>query len=173
MVAVVDSIPSIPAHLTLTLCSLSVLKTTQAGFENFWQDEFTTLPEAADRILATTISAEWTYNLSKYDALQGLAFKKIHNHMRTTMLREFYGPSDVGHMSYGVQDTLFKMAKNAKLVNPEVETVTLSLPNLHFTPCMITAGDFNFEDDIYIPTEDPHGIISATVGSPGRRMSKI
>ena len=33
------------------------MKTTASGFENFLRDEFTTLPETSDRILATKLRA--------------------------------------------------------------------------------------------------------------------
>jgi urate oxidase len=40
---------------------LVILKSTGSGFENYPRDEFTTLPETADRILATSFSATWTF----------------------------------------------------------------------------------------------------------------
>src|SRR5213082_1099770 len=41
---------------------LLILKTTGSGFENYPKDEFTTLPETADRILATSLQATWSYS---------------------------------------------------------------------------------------------------------------
>src|SRR5438874_2274733 len=38
-----------------------ILKSTGSGFENYPKDEFTTLPETADRILATSFTAIWHY----------------------------------------------------------------------------------------------------------------
>ena len=40
---------------------LVILKSTGSGFENYPKDEFTTLPETTDRILATSFSATWTF----------------------------------------------------------------------------------------------------------------
>src|SRR5215213_3747781 len=40
---------------------LVILKSTGSGFENYPRDEFTTLPETADRILATSFSSTWTF----------------------------------------------------------------------------------------------------------------
>src|ERR1043166_3006195 len=40
---------------------LVILKSTGSGFENYPKDEFTTLPETGDRILATSFSATWSY----------------------------------------------------------------------------------------------------------------
>ncbi len=36
-----------------------VLKTTQSGYAGFLHDEFTTLPDVTDRIVATSITATW------------------------------------------------------------------------------------------------------------------
>ncbi|GBG75700.1 hypothetical protein CBR_g20325 [Chara braunii] len=41
------------------VADLSVLKTTQSGFEGFVRDKYTSLPETKDRILATSIAASW------------------------------------------------------------------------------------------------------------------
>src|SRR5207247_3198065 len=41
--------------------NLVVLKTTDSAFARYPRDEYTTLPETRDRILATSITAMWTY----------------------------------------------------------------------------------------------------------------
>src|SRR5690242_2561690 len=43
------------------LRGLVVLKTTDSAFSGFPRDKYTTLPETRDRILATSITATWTY----------------------------------------------------------------------------------------------------------------
>src|SRR5438552_18654236 len=40
---------------------LLILKSTGSGFQNYPKAEFTTLPETADRVLATSFSATWTF----------------------------------------------------------------------------------------------------------------
>src|SRR5919108_1293800 len=40
---------------------LVVLKTTESGWEGYLHEEYTTLPETADRILATAVTASWSY----------------------------------------------------------------------------------------------------------------
>lgn len=42
--------------------NMTVLKTTQSGFEGFHQDRFTTLKEAKDRCFCTSVYARWRYN---------------------------------------------------------------------------------------------------------------
>ena len=43
------------------LTNLVVLKTTDSAFAGYPRDEFTTLPETSDRILATSVTAVWSY----------------------------------------------------------------------------------------------------------------
>ncbi|GIU91106.1 MAG: hypothetical protein KatS3mg011_0012 [Acidimicrobiia bacterium] len=43
------------------IAGLRILKTTGSAFAGFPRDRFTTLPEAADRLLATSITAVWGY----------------------------------------------------------------------------------------------------------------
>jgi urate oxidase len=38
---------------------------------------------------------------------------------------------------------------------PQVESVFLNMPNLHFIPCAPVGS--KFEDDVYIATSEPHG----------------
>lgn len=41
---------------------LDIMKTTQTGFVNFHKCKYTSLPEATDRLLGTSIDAEWSYS---------------------------------------------------------------------------------------------------------------
>src|SRR3954467_14557445 len=49
------------AAIVAGLANLVVLKTTDSAFTGFPRDKFTTLPETDDRIMATSITAAWTY----------------------------------------------------------------------------------------------------------------
>lgn len=44
------------------LKNMTVLKTTQSGFEGFLRDRFTTLQDARDRCFCTSVYARWRYN---------------------------------------------------------------------------------------------------------------
>ena len=81
--------------------NLVILKSTASGFENYPKDEFTTLPETADRILATSFSATWTY------AKAPANYDTAHAAILESMLKVFaetYSPS--------AQTTLFQMARS-------------------------------------------------------------
>lgn len=46
-------------HITSGLKQLRLLKTTQSGYAGFIHDEFTTLPDVNDRIVATAMTSTW------------------------------------------------------------------------------------------------------------------
>lgn len=143
-------------EITAGLKDLQVLKTTQSGYEGFLHDEFTSLPDVKDRIVATAVSANWRYTSppacwdSAYQAVKG------------ALLEAFYGPPKGGVFSPSVQFTLYQMAKLVILRVPEVGSVFLNMPNLHFLPCN-PPKSAGFENDVYVATSEPHGTIEAVV----------
>ena len=54
-------------HVIAGLKELTVLKTTESGFEGYPKDRYTTLPETRDRILATDVAARWRYVRTEVD----------------------------------------------------------------------------------------------------------
>ncbi len=136
---------------------LTVLKTTQSGYEGFLRDAMTTLPETRERMLATAVAATWRYTPAP-PADADAAFDAILG----AMLATFFGPAKGGVYSPGVQATLYNMGAAALAAAPSVESITLRCPNIHFLP-VLPAG-LKFENDVYVATSEPHGTIQATVG---------
>jgi urate oxidase len=146
---------------------MEVLKTTQSGWEKFHQSACSTLPGTTERILATRISASWTYCApSVIWSTEPVDFCFVHARVLDAFQNAFYGPPTNGTYSPGIQHTLHTMATAVLASVPEVATVTLSLPNLHFLPAdlpVFKKNGISFENDVYVPTDEPHGIIQATV----------
>lgn len=131
---------------------LTLLKTTASGFTGFLRDEYTTLPETEDRIFATTVSAAWSYNDTPED------WSAMRDRVRGLLIREFaarYSPS--------VQKTLHEMALAVLDAEPIVEEVQLTMPNLHRHLADLSAFDLDNPNVLFIPTDEPHGNISAGV----------
>lgn len=143
---------------------LSVLKTTQSGYEGFLHDQYTLLPDTRERILATSITATWHYDPGTPDFLNA-DFDALYSGAKKAMLDTFYGPADNGVYSPSVQYTLYQMGDAiVKSVRP-VDSVFLNLPNLHFLPAKPAGIDF--QDDVYIAASDPSGNIEAVVTREG------
>jgi len=127
-----------------------VLKTTRSGFVGFIKDEYTTLPEATDRIFSTAIKATWRYN----DPTG--ATDEIFHAIRNTILKSF-----AGHDSLSVQHTLYAMGEAVLEQFEAVDEIAVSLPNIHCLP--VDTERFGIENGnrIFVPTDEPHGLIEA------------
>ncbi|ERN16125.1 hypothetical protein AMTRI_Chr11g95350 [Amborella trichopoda] len=136
---------------------LSVLKTTNSGFEGFIRDEYTLLKDTNERILATEVSALWRYSSVP---LRPFTFSERYLAVKKALLETFFGPPNEGVYSPSVQTTLYLMARAILQRFPDVEWVHLKMPNLHFLPVNL-GGLVKFNDDVYIPTDEPHGTIEA------------
>jgi len=131
---------------------LVILKSTGSGFENYPKDEFTTLPETADRILATSFSATWTFQD------QPDHYGRANDAILSAMLKVFannYSPS--------AQTTLFQMGEAALAACAEISKLDLAMPNKHCL--LINLAPFGLENknEVFVPTDEPHGDIQATV----------
>ena len=131
---------------------LVILKSTGSGFENYPKDEFTTLPETADRILATSFSSTWTFKEQPDN------YNRANDAILAAMLKVFannYSPS--------AQTTLFQMGEAALAACAEISELDLAMPNKHCL--LINLAPFGLENknELFVPTDEPHGDIVATV----------
>jgi urate oxidase len=131
---------------------LVILKSSHSAFAGFLRDEYTTLPDVADRILATALTATWRYRTADLD------FNLTWRAVRTTLLEAF-----AEHDSRSVQHTLHDMGR-AVLDNVEVVTgVRLVMPNKHHLPVDLSCLGLENRNEIFVPTDEPYGLIEATI----------
>jgi urate oxidase len=131
---------------------LIVLKTTNSAFDNFLRDPYTTLKDDRNRILSTVIRAHWLYPGEE------LEFGPVWHGVRQMLLETF-----AEHKSESLQHTLYAMGE-AVLNNFEnVREIHLSLPNKHFN--LVDLGPLGMDNpgEVYLPTDEPHGLIEATL----------
>ncbi|XP_019459627.1 PREDICTED: uricase-2 isozyme 2-like [Lupinus angustifolius] len=155
-------------RLTSGIEGLSLLKTTKSGFEGFIRDKYTALPETRERMLATEVTAQWRYS---YESLQSvpqkpLYFTEKYLDVKKVLIDTFFGPPNVGVYSPSVQSTLYQMAKATLNRVPDISSIQLKMPNIHFLPANISNKEgqiVKFEDDVYFPTDEPHGSIEASL----------
>ncbi len=135
------------------ISDLLVLKSGQSAFEGYARDEFTTLPETRDRIFATSVTATWRYRSAEFE--YGTTWRAI----RRTLLETF-----AEHDSRSVQHTLYDMGE-AVIQNVEVvESIHLIMPNKHHLPVDLSVFGLENRNEVFVPTEEPHGLIEATIG---------
>jgi urate oxidase len=131
---------------------LLILKTTGSGFEGFEKDKYTTLAETDDRIFATQLKAQWSYERSP------ASYTHTNSSILEVMLSVFaatYSPS--------VQATLFQMGEAALKVAPEISKISLAMPNKHCLRINLAPFGLDNRNELFVPTDEPHGQIEGTV----------
>ena len=135
---------------------MTVLKTAQSGFVGFLRDALTTLPETTDRLFGTAVTTEWSYNASAIAG--GIDFNTVRQGLRAQMITTF-----AQHESLSVQQTLYAMAKDALAHTELLDEVFLRMPNKHNLLVDLSRFGSDNPNHIFVPTDEPHGTIEATV----------
>lgn len=135
---------------------LMVLKTTESGFKDFHRDEFRTLADTDDRILASVLTCQWDYVDSDAD------FADVRVRVRDALLNKF-----VDHYSRSVQETLMLMGGAAIDVCSEISSIDLTMPNKHHIPVNLDAFNRSNSNDVFVVTDEPSGFIAATITRDG------
>ena len=139
---------------------LTVLNTTNSEFWGFPRDEYTTLEETRDRVLATQVSAWWRYRGAEpsdgrspgpdWDAAFGIAREAL-----LSAFSETY--------SYSLQQTLYAIGERIIEAVPDVCEVRLALPNKHHYLVDLAPFGLPNENEVYYPGDRPYGLIEGTV----------
>ena len=135
---------------------LVVMKTTRSAFKGFPRDEYTTLPDTDDRLMATKLTATWAYGNSSGDL--DATFDAIGE----TLLDVF-----AEHHSPSVQASIWLVGQQILERHPEVDWIRMLLPNLHHWLANLEPFGQPNAGEIFIPTTEPHGLIDATIRRAG------
>ena len=131
---------------------LVILKSSHSAFAGFLRDDLTTLPETTDRLFATSLTATWQYQE------EGLPFRSAFEAIRQTLIESF-----AEHDSQSVQHTLYAMGQAVLDTNDQVTAIRLVMPNRHHLPVDLTPFGLPNRNEIFVATEEPHGLIEATL----------
>jgi len=131
-----------PFTITSGLDHLTILKTSNSAFTGYIKDALTTLPETTDRLFGTALKADWPYTPTAIEA--GIDFNKVRTHLREALITAF-----AKHDSLSVQQTLYAMAEAALAHTTLIDEIHMLMPNKH--------------NLLFVPTDEPHGTIEATI----------
>jgi urate oxidase len=137
--------------ITSGLRGLVAAKTTDSAFAGFPRDQYTTLPETRERILATSITAAWRYAPAFSDFSQRSA-------IRLALVETF-----ASHRSESVQQTLYAMGEASLAACAGIVDILLSLPNRHHLLVNLEPFGLDNPNEIFVATEEPFGLIEARV----------
>ncbi len=132
---------------------LVVLKTTGSEFWGFPHDQYTTLAETADRMLATEVTARWRFRQP------GPAdWAEAHERAIGALLTAFAGTH-----SRSLQQTLYAMGERLLDGLPQVCEVRLALPNKHHFLVDLDPFGLTNDNEVYVAADRPYGLIEGTV----------
>jgi urate oxidase len=134
------------------IAGLVLLNSTASEFHSYVRDEYTTLPETTDRILATAVDARWRHltDAGRWD--------ESFDGARAALIAGF-----VDTYSYSLQQTLYAMGTRLLTDRPEVAEVRLALPNRHHYPVDLSPFGLDNPGEVYLAGDRPYGLIEGTV----------
>lgn len=143
-----------PDGITVTsgLTDLVVLKSTGSEFRGFLKDEYTTLPETDDRILATSLTASWRWGRLDVD------WNSAHAQVRATLLRTF-----AATYSRALQETLWLMGSAVLEQHAGITEISFSAPNKHHLLVDLSPFGVANDGEVFIAADRPYGLIEATI----------
>ena len=151
-------------QVTSGLQDLVLLKSTGSEFKGFLVDEFTTLAEADDRILATSLTAEWRHDPDDAgDADWNASYDLVRDMLLSTFATTY---------SRALQETLFLMGSAVVDTMSGIAEVRFAAPNKHHFLVDFSGFDVDGLEnngEVFIAADRPYGLIECTVlrESPG------
>jgi urate oxidase len=134
------------------LRDLTLLKSTGSEFWGFLKDEYTTLAETHDRVLATSLVARWRY------AGVAVPWGEAYAEVRQILLERFATVH-----SLALQQTLWEMGKGVLEARPEIAEISLSAPNKHHFVVDLAPFGLDNPGEVFHAADRPYGLIEATV----------
>jgi urate oxidase len=141
-------------HSTVSgIDGITFMKTTASGWSGYIKDRYTTIPETRDRLLGTAMTGSWLWASDPAD------FPAVNAKILETLIENF-----ATTFSESMQDSLYRMGEAALAAVPEVKQMTLACPNKHYLPINYTPFGLDNTNQVFLPTDEPHGQIECTVG---------
>jgi urate oxidase len=149
----VTSVRGGASTLTSGIDGFTFMKSTQSGWENYVKDTYTTIPPTNDRMCATSMLASWKWSAKPAN------YAASNARILATLL-EVFGTT----YSFSVQDSLYRMGEAALAAVSEISEISMACPNMHFILMNLSAFGLDNNNDVFLPTDEPHGQIECTVG---------
>ncbi len=141
---------------------LVLLNSTDSEFTGFLEDRYTTLAEATDRILCTSVTAQWRHTSAQpaasSSAPSATDWAKSYDAARTALVEAF-----ADTYSRSLQQTLYAMGERLLGSCDGVAEVRLSLPNRHHFLVDLAAFGLENPGEVFHVDDRPYGLIEGTV----------
>jgi urate oxidase len=134
------------------LKDLTLLKSTGSEFWGYLKDEYTTLAETHDRVLATALTARWRY------ASLDLPWGRTYEDVRRILVERFAQVH-----SLALQQTLWEMGKAVLEAHPMIAEIKLSAPNKHHFLVNLAPFGVDNSGEVFHAADRPYGLIECTI----------
>jgi urate oxidase len=149
----VVEVTSAGAVVTSGLRDLVVLKSTGSEFKGFLRDEYTTLADADDRILATALRADWSYRAGVQPD-----WTRTYEAVRALLLETF-----ATTYSRALQETLYAMGRAVLEAHDDITRIAFTAPNKHHFLVDLEPFGLDNPGEVFIAADRPYGLIEAVV----------
>jgi urate oxidase len=134
------------------LKDLVILKSTGSEFAGFLSDPYTILEPTHDRVMATSLVAQWRFTATDVD------WDEVYTGVKTQLVKQF-----AVVQSLALQQTLFHMGKAVLEQFPQLAEVRLSAPNKHHFVYDLSPFGLENPGEVFHADDRPYGLIQATV----------
>jgi urate oxidase len=131
---------------------LVLLKSTGSEFFGYPRDQYTTLAETHDRVLATDVVARWRYGQKDVNWAEAFAAT------RKQLIETF-----ASKHSLALQQTLYAMGESALGARPEIAEIRLSMQNKHHYVVDLAPFGLDNQNEVFYASDRPYGLIEGTV----------
>jgi len=134
------------------LKDLVILKSTGSEFSGFLSDPYTILEPTNDRVMATSLTAQWRFTSTEVD------WEQTYAGVKTQLVRQF-----ALVQSLALQRTLYEMGKAVLETYPSIAEVRLAAPNKHHFVYDLSPFGLQNNKEVFNADDRPYGLIQATV----------
>ena len=131
---------------------MTILKSTGSEFAGFLTDDYTVLEPTHDRVMATSLTAQWRFTSTEVDWDATYVGIKAH------LIKQF-----AVVQSLALQQTLFEMGRAVLEAYPEIAEVRLAAPNKHHFLYDLSPFGLDNDREVFNADDRPYGLIQATV----------
>lgn len=134
------------------LKEMVILKSTGSEFAGFLQDEYTILQPTHDRVMATSLIAQWRFSSTEMD------WEATFAGIKTQLVKQF-----ALVQSLALQQTLFEMGSAVLETYPDIAEVRLAAPNKHHFVYDLSPFGLENNNEVFNADDRPYGLIQAMV----------
>jgi urate oxidase len=134
------------------LKDMVILKSTGSEFADFLSDPYTILEPTHDRVMATSLVAQWRFTSTDVD------WETTYAGVKTQLVKQF-----AIVQSLALQQTLYQMGKAVLETYPMIAEVRLAAPNKHHFVYDLAPFGLDNPKEVFNADDRPYGFIQATV----------